>query len=351
MQNWAMPTARAEQERLALYQRAAGELLRALRGKRSQVLFARRLGYRSNPITDWEHGRRHPTAAEALRAAQLSGAPVRLAFTRFHAAAVPRQSQGSWELARWMEAVRGTTPISEIGQRMGCSRFTVSRWLAGKTQPKLHEFLHFVDVLTGRVHEWVAELVPIAQVPTLQAEYERAQTAKTLAFEMPWTEAILRVLETEAYRQAPLLSHQTLSAWLGIPVEALEAAIAGLARASVIKSLDHRYVPAEALSVDTRSSPHGLKQLQCHWLEVARSRVARGEPDWTAYNVMAVSVADLERIQEQLKQVYRGIRSLVSASEPSEAAAFLVLHLGRFQQPALASAAITPSKGNPRPQR
>ena len=317
----------------ALYKRAAVELLRALRGKRSQVAFARRLGYRGNPITDWECGRRQPSATEVLRVADLTGAPVRHAFTRFHAAAPPCLSDGKWQLASWMEAVRGTTPINEIALRMGCSRFTVSRWLAGKTQPKIQEFLHFVDVLTGRTHDWVAELVPIAQVPTLQAEHSRVQAAKNIAFEMPWTEAILRVFETDAYRKDPRQSHQTLAAWLGISREELEAAIAGLARAGVIKLVENRYVPTEALSVDTRGSSHALEQLQCHWLDVARDRLARREPDWSAYNVMAVSDADLVLIQNQLKQVYRGIRSLVSASEPSQAAAFFVMHLGRFQRP------------------
>jgi hypothetical protein len=37
-----------------VYRLAARQLLRAMRGRRSQVAFARRLGYRSNPITDWE---------------------------------------------------------------------------------------------------------------------------------------------------------------------------------------------------------------------------------------------------------------------------------------------------------
>lgn len=61
---------------------AAQQFLRALRGKRSQRAFARRLGYRGNPMTDWEHGRRYPTAQEALRAAARVNIDVRAAFAR-----------------------------------------------------------------------------------------------------------------------------------------------------------------------------------------------------------------------------------------------------------------------------
>ena len=54
-------------------ERIARGLLRELRGRRSQVQWSRRLGYRSNVAYAWESGRRWPTAAETLRAAGRSG--------------------------------------------------------------------------------------------------------------------------------------------------------------------------------------------------------------------------------------------------------------------------------------
>jgi transcriptional regulator with XRE-family HTH domain len=46
----------------------ARQFLRAVRGRRSQVAFARRLGYASNVAAEWESGRREPSAADALSA-------------------------------------------------------------------------------------------------------------------------------------------------------------------------------------------------------------------------------------------------------------------------------------------
>src|SRR3954454_15226934 len=87
------------------YQRIAAEVLRALRGERSQRAFARRLGYRANPITDWEHARRFPTAVEALRAAHLFGVNVSAAFAEFHAAPPPlSDSAGRLAIAPWLTA-------------------------------------------------------------------------------------------------------------------------------------------------------------------------------------------------------------------------------------------------------
>lgn len=316
-----------------LYRLAAVEILRAIRGKRSQIAFARRLGYRSNPITDWEHGRRHPTVTEVLRAAQLSRLPVREAFANFHPTAPPEASEDGWEIDGWLRGLRGRTSIVELAQRIDRSRYTVSRWLAGHTTPKLHEFLQLVDALTGRAPDWVAELVPITQVPSLHAIHRQTEAAKTLAFELPWTEAILRVLETTAYRRHPELTHETLAAWLGIDVGEFEDALTGLLDAGVIRREGVGYTVVNTLSVDTRIAPDGMRQLRTHWLQLALDRAKRGERDWFAYNLLSVSRTDLELIQERLRQAYRETRGIVAASEPSECAALVLMQLVHFEGP------------------
>ena len=66
------------------YTKIAREFLTELRGKRSQVAWSRRLGYRSNVAYAWESGRRWPTAAETLRACARARIDVPAALTRFY---------------------------------------------------------------------------------------------------------------------------------------------------------------------------------------------------------------------------------------------------------------------------
>ena len=73
------------------YTRVAAELVRALRGRRSQAALSKRLGYRSNPVTDWEHGRRFPTAPETLRAASRANVDLARVFAPFNPAPAPRR--------------------------------------------------------------------------------------------------------------------------------------------------------------------------------------------------------------------------------------------------------------------
>src|SRR4249919_625825 len=177
-------------------QRAAAEVLRTLRGQRSQRAFARRLGYRANPITDWEHGRRFPTAVETLRAAHLVGVDVTRAFSEFHAAPPPVPDPARrFAVAPWLTAIRGTTPVAHVAARAGCSRFAMARWLSGAAQPRLPDFFRCVDALTGRLPDLVAALVSIDAVPSLAVRHRAMRAARRLAFDAPWTEAVLRVLD------------------------------------------------------------------------------------------------------------------------------------------------------------
>src|SRR5262245_43323046 len=104
------------------WDRAAREMVAGLRGARSRALLSRRLGYRTNTWSDWEAGRRHPTASEFLRACRLLRIDVEAAFRRFHPATARQlRAVGAFELASWLDALRGRTPVQAVADRAGFS--------------------------------------------------------------------------------------------------------------------------------------------------------------------------------------------------------------------------------------
>lgn len=317
-----------------MYSRAACELVRAVRGKRSQVALSRRLGYRGNPVTDREAGRSQPDAVELLHAARLARLPLSAAFERLQSGAVPKAKDGSIALEPWLDSLRGSSSIAELARRMVRSRHCVRRWLSGESRIKLPDFLQLLDTVTGRAHDWVAELVPIERVPALLEQHTRAVRAQSLALELPWTEAILRVLETDTYRSDPSASEALIAAWLGIPLAGVVEALARLEAVGVLTRERGRYVAARELSVDTRSTPDARRQLRRHWLSAALDRARSPHPsDWAAYNVMSLSRADLEHVRERLRATYLELRSVVSASTPAEEVALVMLHLVHWPAP------------------
>jgi hypothetical protein len=103
--------------------RIAREFLRAVRGRRSQQAFSRRLGYASNVAVKWEAGRRMPVASEALRACTRAGIDVARALEHFHQpTAALLGTHTDKHVAAWLAAQRGAQAIASIAQRAGVCR-------------------------------------------------------------------------------------------------------------------------------------------------------------------------------------------------------------------------------------
>lgn len=315
----------------AFYEASACELLRAIRGKRSQIAFARRLGYRANPITDWENGRRFPTIFEALRAAQLSRIPVQDAFLRFAPLKAP-ELESELEIAAWLNALRGSRSINELSARTGISRYSIGRWLAGKTEPRLPDFLQLLDAITGRLHDWVQHLVTVEQVPTLYGRYAQAQAARRLALERPWSEAVLRLLETQPSSSCSALTSREIAERLGVECVEIDQLLDELVQAGIVEFQEEQFRVLSNLTVDTSSTKEELQTVRRHWAQVGLKRLEDGgDDDWFAYNVIAVSEADSKRIEQRLRAAYREVRSMVAESESPDIAAVLTMQLVRWR--------------------
>jgi hypothetical protein len=140
--------------------------------------------------------------------------------------------------------------------------------------PRLPQFLELVDASTGRVQDWVAELVEIEQVPALAMRYRAAHAAKQLAFDAPWTEAILRALETPSY--AALAQHEAswISQLLGLSEPEIRRCLDLLDQAGLVRWNGTRYAELKPLTVDTRGGKGALHALKAHWARVAAQRAA-----------------------------------------------------------------------------
>jgi transcriptional regulator with XRE-family HTH domain len=266
--------------------------------------------------------------AEALRACHRVGIDVDAALSRFHAAPAPEPEPEA--IARWLQNLRGSLALSELAERSGRSRFAVSRWLKAQAQPRVPDFFRLIDAISGRLPDLVAELVPIEQVPALLPRHRRAVAARRLAFEEPWTEAVLRVLETRM-PDPERSSVSRIAARLGIDAAQVRGALSQLEQAEVIQRAGDGYRVAGNLTVDTTTNPAAVREHMAYWARVAFEHF--GEPEARnlfAYNLMSVSSDDLSRIRELLRATYREVRAIVAASEPTQTAALLNLQLVEF---------------------
>lgn len=310
----------------------AAQFLRALRGRRSQTAFARRLGYRGNPITNWERGKRFPTAVEVLRCAELLKRDVAGALRRFSPNVRVERHEGLYRLDAWLDALRADTSIQALAAQSGFSRFSVRRWLRGEAQARLPDFFRLLDAITGRLPEWIECFVPIDQVPSLLPRYHQVLAARRVAFDAPWCEAMLRVLETEQYRARAHHPPGFLARVLGITQQEEDRCLDLLLSSGLLAREQGKLVVTSSQLVDTQGGKAALQRLKQHWTAVAAARLEEPflEGDLFAYNVISVSKPDFERIRDTLRATFREIRSVVAASEPAEVVAVLNLQALQF---------------------
>ncbi|MBL8618672.1 MAG: DUF4423 domain-containing protein [Deltaproteobacteria bacterium] len=299
----------------------ARELLVAARGRRSQAAWSKRLGYRSNVAWAWEQGRRWPTAAEALRACAAAGVDLPAALTRFYGRRPawldghdPTTTAG---VAALLEDLRGNVSLTDLARRAGASRFSLSRWLAGLTEPKLPDFLRLVQAASLRAVDLIAVLADPATLPIAGPLHARLDLHRRAAAEAPWLQAVVHGLELTEYRALP--GHQVgwLSARLDLPPGEEDRCIALLSDAGRIRWRAGRWEAHEVM-VDTRPRPEVGRALKAHWARVGADYALAGKPGQFSYNVFSVSTADFERIRAAHLDYFRLLRSIVSASQPEE---------------------------------
>ncbi len=139
-------------------------------------------------------------AADPARTCQVAGIDIFKAVEGFHANAAPALGDASDEgVAAWLTALKGDLAVGTLAGRAGRSRYAVSRWLAGRTRPRVPDFLRLIDAITARLPDFVDQLVPIEQVPVLRAVHERTQRARRLLADEPWAVAVLALLETREF--------------------------------------------------------------------------------------------------------------------------------------------------------
>lgn len=276
----------------------ARELLRALRGQRSQVAFARRLGYKGNPVADWEAGRRFPTVLEMLRAYEKVTGDAAAAFARFHPGIPARLTDGTLDIASWLSALRGLgigpghCSTSQALSAPGLALAQGSNAAARSRFPSRPRCDHRARNGPRRrtrpdrpcpVGASRLGAPPGSPHARARRTLDRSDTAHHRKQAIPEPARALQRLR--GGRARPFAR--------GRPALPEQADAAG-----IIAQRGGRYEPVQALTVDTRA----IGKLREHWAGVAAERVRAPRPDDIfSYNVLSASRADMERIDALLR--------------------------------------------------
>jgi transcriptional regulator with XRE-family HTH domain len=231
-------------------------------------------------------------------------------------------------LAPWLSLLKGTQHISTLAERSDLSRHSVGRILAGKTEPRLPQFLALLDALTARLEDLIDAWVGIEHVPELGDRLRRSRAAKEALFQRPLCLAVMCLLDTLGLDR-PLARQRTkLERALEVDLAQIDDCLQTLESGGVIQKVDDRYRLSGSLTIDAQSTPEQELRARSFWTKLAHERSkAKGPSDVFSYNVFSISRSDFARLERLQRDFYRGARALVAASEPTDVAGLLVVQL------------------------
>jgi DNA-binding phage protein len=303
------------------FEQLAAELLRGLRGKRSQQALCRRLGAKSNVVHQWERGHSFPTASRSLQVAARVGVNVPEAFREFYRTA-PRwlgkvEPSSPAGVAAFLDDLRGSTSVVELSRYSGKSRFAVARFLSGDAEPRLPDFLRLIEASSLRVLDFIEQLVDPRLLPSAREPWERLTAARRLAYEEPWSQAVLRALELSSYAELSRHRDGWIASRIGITLEEEAQCLKRLSDSGQIVWQGAHWKIENVMALDTRRDPDAARRLRAWWLRRGAARIEAGDRG-LMYNLLGVSSADLERLRELQKAYLTEVRAIVARSEPVE---------------------------------
>lgn len=296
----------------------ATQLVRVRRGARTQKQLSRALGYKSNVVFAWEAGRDVVTASAFFRLVERTGPPPDLESFLGRTPPDMRRKQG---VAEFLKELLGKRTASEISEQLGRDRHAVGRWLRGQTEVPLGDCLQFIEITTLRIYDFLALFVDPAELPEAAPGYKLLEAARESARQMPWSHAIVHMVELPSYRKLNCHERGWFASRLGISTQDEDACLALLVQTGQLRREGNRFLGTKSINVDTRRDPLATRELASFWMKEGAKRVLSPGQGRFAFNTFALSAKDVVRAKELQSEYFRQLRALVAESEPAEAVA------------------------------
>ncbi len=309
------------------WERVAIELVRAARGSRTQQALSRALGYRANALFAWESGRDAPSARKFFLLLKTTGRPpleVLARFGRGNAESCPTTREG---MAQYLRSLVGNRTTHQLARQLERDRYAVGRWLRGTTDIPLGEFLRLIELCTLSPLDFIACAVDPQSVPSIASSYARVEAARLAAKQLPWSHAIVHMVDLPEYRELPKHVPGWFASRLGISINDEQRCLDVLIQMGRLRWEEGRLMGTEDLSVDMRADPDVTRKLASFWMAQGAERVLTPGEGRFAFNAFGVSRTDFERLKALQSRYFAELRSIVAASERAELVAVATFQL------------------------
>lgn len=289
-----------------VYAHVRQKILKALRGRRSQVQLSRRLGYGFNQVYRWESGRVQMSWTEFVEFSKACKVDVSLVMRSIFGFEFPPE-----RIDLFLQGMFLDSKTKSVSESLGKSRFMISRWRQGKTIPSLDDVLEVIDKISGQLPEFVSSLVQDADPNAMNPETKRWSD---LFAAYPFATAMIASLSLEEYLRFPAHPPGWIAARIGLSEGEEATVLRGLSEIGAIELSDGRYRMSDRFQLRmTAASVSEVARFWCEQnLKSMDTRAGHASESVSGCSVVAVSSASRVKIREALSECFKAIRAIVN---------------------------------------
>ena len=246
------------------YEKLAGEILRSLRGTRTQRQCSELLGYSFNQVGKWESGATHIKWEDFIHVAEALQIPIAKHFNAFF-----WLSEGEFSASSAIKHL--AVQLSLPPRKSPAARAVMKRWLSGSSSPDFAEVLKMIDSQPAVLIGWLALFVDCASVPGLRARYAIWQLEVESVLSDPRCVFINAALELQSYKDLPIHSDRFLVEHACCDADTVQKTLATMLAKNAATFDGKKYYPSHQFEFSL--SPNAkLRGLTKYTTELAASR-------------------------------------------------------------------------------
>ena len=302
------------------------ELIRLLRGKRSQGAVNKRLGYKFNQYYRWESGKKRVLWSEFIGILDIAD---RSNVFRNWLSRILSYNCSLDKPEELLLRLKGNESTKEFAERLETSRYKLYRWLNGEQEPPIWLILSAINkVKVGFLAGILEDLVGLESVTQFPLrEKSRYQLSEIFANE-PILPAVIRCLELEAYTSLPNHESGHIAKKLNISLNDENRYLELLLNAGNILRENGKYSVVDT-TIHFNGSFNQRQDMKRYWLSKADEAIASmkhgDESGFFGVNILTANSDVKDAISKRIYDCFYDVSQILKEKDNSNPEHILVV--------------------------
>lgn len=307
------------------YGRVKHELLRALRGDRTQLELSRRLGYSFNQVGKWESDAKRLKWPDFYDLCEVVGAPIDRALREVFLV-IQEDPREPLSVIQALRCFHGSMPLPTISKKLHCHISVLRRWIAGTVVPDVEAIFGLMDLRKGFFPLFLSKLAPVDSLPSVQDRILADELTRSRIKTDPELVSVELALRLEAYKALPTHSDSFIAQATSLRIADVQERLRWLESSGRIRLTNGKYATVRNLD-NLTGDPVAVARLRRHWAQRTLDRFdtpngvptnSKLRPNFQSCLVCTVSKQEMSRIFDILNRCFEEIRQLESPTPQAE---------------------------------